>query len=106
MIVFAIGFLSCEDKSTSPITNDNLNAPVTTNVTNSFSYSVHANQYSSDAQSTLSFLSDSLIVTLSSSDYQSGQVTVSVRDTLNAVIFADTVRSNKTIAIVVKGCPG
>lgn len=99
MIVLTVSFLSCEDKSTSP-TSNNLNAPVITNVTNSFTYSANAKQYSDNSQNNLSFLSDSLIVTLSFTDYLSGQAIVSVRDSLNTAIFSDTLKSNKTTVIV------
>jgi hypothetical protein len=100
---FIIGMIlcltSCKDNSTSTIVHDSLNSPVTTNVTNSFTYSINANQYSDNSNNDLSFLSDSLVVTLSSSSYSSGQAIILVSDSSNATIFSDTVKSNKTIVI-------
>jgi hypothetical protein len=90
---------SCVDQSTSTTVLDILHSPVTTNVTNSFTFSIDANQYSGNSNSDLSFLSDSLVITLSSTSYSSGQAIVFVSDASNAPIFSDTVRSNKTIAI-------
>ncbi|MFA4923958.1 MAG: hypothetical protein WC557_07185 [Ignavibacteriaceae bacterium] len=100
MIGMILCLTSCKDTSTTSTTvHDNLNAPVITNVTNSFTYSINANQYSSKSNNDLSFLSDSLVVTLSSSTYSSGQAIISVSDSSNAMIFSDTVKSNKTIVI-------
>jgi hypothetical protein len=90
---------SCKDNSISTTVLSNLNSPVTANVTNSFTYSINANQYSDNSHNDLSFLSDSLVVTLSSSSYSSGQAIVFVSDSSNATIFSDTVKSNKTIVI-------
>lgn len=99
-VVIAVCCFSCETTTTEPPPGPDVNAPVTANVTNTFTYSVNANQFSDNSQNTLNFLSDSLVVTLSSSEYLSGQAIVSLRDSVNASVFSDTVRSNKTIAIV------
>jgi hypothetical protein len=90
---------SCTNNSTSPTVNDILHSPVTTNVTNSFTFSIDANRYSDISFNELSFLSDSLVVTLTCTSYSSGQAIFFVSDVSNATIFSDTVRSNKTIAI-------
>jgi len=90
---------SCTNTSTSPTVSDILHAPVTTNVPNSFTFSIDANQYTDNSNNDLSFLSDSLVVTLSSTGYISGQAIIFVSDASNATIFTDTVRSNKTVAI-------
>ena len=90
---------SCRDKSTTTEVHDNLNSPVTAIGTNGFTYTVNANQYSETSQNDLTFLSDSLVVTLSCSNYLSGQAIISVKDSQNVSIFLDTVKSNKTIAI-------
>lgn len=90
---------SCTDQSGSSIAIDILHSPVITNTTNSFTFSIDARGYSDNSNSNLSFLSDSLVVTLSSTSYSSGQAIISVSDVSNATIFSDTVRSNKTIAI-------
>jgi hypothetical protein len=90
---------SCQDTSTPTTVLDILHSPVTTNVTNNFTFSIDANQYSDNSNNILSFLSDSLVVTLSSTSYSSGQAIISVSDSSYATIFTDTVRSNKTIAI-------
>ena len=91
--------ISCRDKSTTTEVHDNINSPVTANVTNSFTYTVNANQFSENSQNDLSFLSDSLVVTLSSINFLSGQAIISVKDSQSVSIFSDTVKSNKTIAI-------
>jgi hypothetical protein len=100
---FIIGMIlcltSCEDNSNSTTEQDNLNSPVITNVVNSFTYSINANQYSDNSHNDLSFLSDSLVVTLSSSNYSSGQAIILVSDSSHATIFSDTVKSNKTIVL-------
>ena len=90
---------SCTNNSTSPTVSDILHAPVTTNTTNSFTFSIDASRYSDNSTNDLSFLSDSLVVTLSSTGYFFGQAIILVSDASNTTIFTDTVRSNKTIAI-------
>jgi hypothetical protein len=92
-------FTSCHDKSNPTQVNDIVNFPVTTNVTNSFTYTISASQFSDNSQNNLSFQSDSLVITLTCVDYVSGQAIVSVRDSLSQSIFSDTVKSNKTTAI-------
>ena len=99
IIVMILCLTSCKDNSVSTIVQNNVNSPVTTNVTNSFTYSVNANQYSDNSNNNLSFLSDSLVVTLTASSYSSGQAIILVSDASNATIFTDTVRSNKTNVI-------
>jgi hypothetical protein len=94
-----LSLVSCQDATGPTTVSDLLHAPVTTNITNSFTYTIDANQYSNNSRSDLTFLSDSLFVTLSSSAYVSGQAIISLSDSANAIIFSDTVRSNKTIAI-------
>jgi hypothetical protein len=98
-IVMILCLTSCQNNSNPTTVLDILHAPVTTNVTNSFTFSIDANQYSDNSNNILSFLSDSLVVTLTSSSYLSGQAIISVSDSSYATIFSDTVRSNKTIAI-------
>jgi hypothetical protein len=90
---------SCTNGSTSPGVIDILHSPVTTNTTNSFTFTIDANQYSDNSHSTLTFYSDSLVITLSSTSYFFGQAIFSVSDSSSSIIFSDTVRSNKTIAI-------
>ena len=99
IMMLMVCLASCTDKSTTTEVHDNINSHVTANVTNSFTYTVNANQYSENSQNVLTFLSDSIVVTLSSINYISGQAIISVKDSLNAPIFLDTVKSNKTIAI-------
>jgi hypothetical protein len=96
-IIFCLN--SCKDDSTTSTAHDDSNSPVVANVMDSFAYTVNANQYSCNSQNDLNFLSDSLIVTLSSINYSSGQAIIVVNDSSNATIFSDTVKSNKTIAI-------
>jgi hypothetical protein len=100
---FTIGIIlcltSCQNNSNPATVLDILHSPVTTNVTNSFTFSIDANQYSDNSNNVLSFLSDSLVVTLTCTNYSSGQAIISVSDSAYATIFSDTVRSNKTIAI-------
>ena len=91
--------VSCRETSTTTEVHDNTNSPVTANVTNSFTYTVNGDQFSENSQNDLSFSSDSLVVTLSSINYLSGQAIISVKDSQNVSVFVDTVKSNKTIAI-------
>ena len=101
--LFIIGMIlclnSCKNSSTPTTIHDNLNSPVTTNVTNSFTFSVNANQFSMTSDNVLNFLSDSLVITLSSTSYISGQAIIVVSDSSSATIFSDTIKSNKVIAI-------
>ncbi len=91
--------ISCDKSSNPTQVYDPVNFPVTTNVTNSFTYTVNASQFSDNSQNNLSFLSDSLVITLTCSNFSSGQAVVTVRDSLGGSVFSDTVRSNKTTAI-------
>lgn len=77
----------------------NINSPVMTNLIGNFTYSVNATRYSDSSLSDLTFSSGSLVVTLTSSKYSSGQAVILVSDSSNATIFSDTVKSNKTIVI-------
>lgn len=91
---------SCKEESTNTVeVHDNGNAPVTANVTNTFTYTINANRFSGNSNNELSFLSDSLVIALSSTLYSSGQAIVVVSDSSNKVVFSDTVKSDKTIAI-------
>ncbi|MBI5021012.1 MAG: hypothetical protein HZB59_06215 [Ignavibacteriales bacterium] len=99
IISIILSINSCKDDVATTTANDDSNSPVVANVTNSFTYTVNANQYSSNSQNDLNFLSDSLVVTLSSSNYSSGQAIIVLNDSANATIFSDTLKSNKTIAI-------
>jgi hypothetical protein len=80
----AIGMIlclsSCMDNSNSTTALDFLHSPVTTNVTNSFTFSIDANQFFDNSDHFLSFLSDSLVITLSSTGYSSGQAIIFVSD--------------------------
>ena len=99
----AIGMIlclsSCMDSPNSTTALDILHSPVTTNVTNSFTFTIDANRFYDNSDHFLSFLSDSLVITLSSTGYSSGQAIIFVSDAVDAPIFSDTVRSNKTVAI-------
>lgn len=90
---------SCKDSTTSSTVYDNLNSPVSTNVANSFTYTINANQYSQTSYHDLNFPSDSLVITLTSSTHLSGQAIISVRDSSGTTIFSDTVTTNKTVVI-------
>jgi hypothetical protein len=100
VVVMILCLHSCNDNSTKPTDNGNVNSPVITNLTNNFTYSVQARNYTATDENTLSFTSDSLIVTLTSSEYLSGIAIVSLRDSLDTVIFTDTIQSNETNVIV------
>jgi hypothetical protein len=92
-------FSSCTNNSSSPLVSDIFHAPVTANVTNGFTFTVDATQYSDNSNNDLNFLSDSLVVTLSSTSYVSGRAIIVVSDAANVIIFSDTIRSNKTVGI-------
>lgn len=88
-----------ESSTTGPSTLADLNTPVTASALNAFTYTVHASQFSQSFTQPLTFTSDSLVVTLTSSDYSGGQATVQVADSLGATVFTDTVTSNKVVAL-------
>ncbi len=95
-----LSIFSCENNSTESTDDRNINSLVITNATNSFTYSIRAENYTATDENTLSFTSDSLIVTLTSSEYLSGIAIVSLRDSLSTIIFTDTIQSNETNVIV------
>jgi hypothetical protein len=99
MLATILSFTSCKDKSNPIQVNDIVNFPVTANVTNSFTYTLNASNYSDNSQNNLSFLSDSLVITLTCANFVSGQAIVTVKDSLSRTVFSDTVRSSKTTAI-------
>jgi len=99
IVGMAVCLTSCKEDSTIPPEYENLNAPVTTNLTNNFTYSIIAKNYSGTTTNDLYFLSDSLLVTLTTSTYSSGQAIVELSDSLHNTIFSDTVKSNKTVVI-------
>lgn len=91
---------SCKETTTNTTeVHNNLNAPVTANVTNSFTYTINAKQFSGNSNNELSFHSDSLVVALTSTLYSAGQAIVVVTDSANEIVFSDTIKSNKVIAI-------
>ena len=91
---------ACKDKSsTSPPAYSDVNTPVTASTLNTFTYTIHASQFSQSISQSLTFTSDSLVITLTTSDYTGGQAQIQVLDSLNATIFADTVSSNKVVAL-------
>ncbi|HTP12019.1 MAG TPA: hypothetical protein VMM37_00240 [Bacteroidota bacterium] len=93
----AIVCLSACSETSGPTNSHNLiNHPVKTNAPNSFTYTVSAENFSDNSEDPLSFASDTLVVTLTCMNYVSGQAVISVRDSLGGVVFADTVRTNKT----------
>jgi len=100
MIIMFLSIYSCKNKSTESTDDHNFNSSVITNTTNSFTYSIRAENYTATDEHTLSFTSDSLIVTLTSSEYLSGIAIVSLRDSLSTVIFTDTIQSNETNVII------
>ncbi|MBA4311360.1 MAG: hypothetical protein C0417_01900 [Chlorobiaceae bacterium] len=99
IIVLILCFTSCKDNGTTSTIHNDLNSPVIANVANSFTNTINANKFSCNSQNDLNFLSDSLTVTILSTNYSSGQAIIVVSDSSNATIFSDTVKSNKTIAI-------
>lgn len=91
---------SCKETTTNTTeVHDNLNAPVTANVTNSFTYTINAKQFSINSTNELNFISDSLVIALSATLFSAGQAIVVVSDSANKIVFSDTVKSDKTIAI-------
>lgn len=99
MIVLVLFISSCEDNAMDPPIDLTVNAPVIANIANSFTYTVRARNFTADVSGVLTFSSDSLTITVTSSEYASGSAIVAVRDSFNSVIFTDTVRSNKVTAI-------
>ena len=99
---FFIGMIflltSCKETTTNTTdVHDNLNAPVTANVTNSFTYTINAKQFSINSTNELNFISDSLVIALSATLFSAGQAIVVVSDSANKIVFSDTVKSDKLI---------
>ncbi len=91
--------LTCKDSSTEPELSADMNLPITTNVPNSFTYALHARQYSESTSHTLNFTSDSLVITLTAFAYAGGLARFEVLDSFNRTVFLDTVKSNKTTVL-------
>lgn len=100
MIIMFLSIYSCTNKSTESTDDHSINSLVITNTTNSFTYSIRAENYTATDEQTLSFTSDSLLVTLTSSEYLSGMAIVTLSDSLSTVIFTDTIQSNETKVLV------
>ena len=78
--------LTCTDSSTEPDLNADTNLPITTNVPNSFTYALHARQYSESMSQTLNFTSDSPVLTLTAHACAGGLARFEVFDSLEALL--------------------
>ena len=100
ILISLLCLTSCKDNTVSTTLHDSINSPVTTNVPNSFIYTVNANLFSDNSVNDLTFLQDSLVITLAASNYSSGQAVIVINDSSNIVLYSDTVKSNKTTVIL------
>lgn len=92
----------CKSDSVSPSTTGS-NTPVIANASNAFSFIIAANNYSSNYNSSLSFTKDSLAISITSANYSSGKVLLSIADSSGSVIVQDSVMANKVVAETLSG---
>jgi hypothetical protein len=100
-ITLSLMLVACkkESSTSTPSVTPDVNTPVTASALNAFTYTIHASQFSQGVTQPLTFTSDSLVITLTASNYGGGQALIQVLDSLGVTLFADTVSSNKIVAL-------
>ena len=104
LFVFCIILASCKTNSVSPsaMTAD---LPVIANTINAYTFSFEANNSSSTYSNDLTFTSDSIMIpyTITSSNYKSGSVSLSIVNSGGAIILKDSLFMNEVITGLIIG---
>ena len=101
-------FGGCKENSTVSIQSSTTNnTPVVVSTTNAFTYAIDANAYTASTAYDLTFSTDSIACTLAVGGYVSGNASMYIRDSMNSIVFHDSVTTNKAIVITQasKGIP-
>jgi hypothetical protein len=88
---------SCKSNSVSPSTSAT-NSPVIANAANAFSFALDGNNFSSSYRYALTFTTDSVAIVVTSGNYATGKVNLSITDSAGMVVFQDSVLTNKVVA--------
>lgn len=94
LLIFLLFVVACVEDPADP-NNPNNSMPVIVNTTNTYTYSIHAQDYSNVLTDYLNFNSDSLEVYITLGNYTSGSGSISIESD-SMVIFSDSLNSNKT----------
>lgn len=93
-LVIAAYFAGCtEDTTVNPP-----NTPVIASTSNAFAYTLAANSYSANSEYELSFTTDSLAYSIIVSGYMSGNGSLTIMDSNNLNVYAESLQSNKVVA--------
>lgn len=79
------------------------NTPVIASVPNTFTFVLDANNYTQNQNWALTFTTDSLVLSVVSSNHESGSFSYSVTDSTNTTILQGTITTNTVIATTQTG---
>ncbi len=95
ILIFLLLFLiACVEDPTDP-NNPNNNMPIIINTTNTYTYTIQAEDYSHELTDYLSFNSDSIEVYITLGNYSSGSGNIRIESD-SLIIFVDSLNSNRT----------
>ncbi len=100
VIVFFVLLVGCDDNSVdfnSPIITAFDNTPVVANTLNAYTFTVSANDFALTRVDSLSFDTDSLVVTLTLASHSSGGGDISVVTANSTTIFSESLNANKVL---------
>ena len=95
--LFVVG---CEDDLTDPtdfITTPYDNTPIVVNTLNAYTFTLSANDFSMDRVDSLSFNSDSLVVTLTLANHSTGSGDISIFTSDSSPLFSEALDANKVV---------
>jgi hypothetical protein len=97
ILIFVLFFIffTCEENSTDP-NNPNNSTPVIVSGKNFYTYSINADEYTSQLSNTLNFDADSIEIYISLGNYQNGSGIFAVKSK-SETIYSDSLNGNKTV---------
>jgi hypothetical protein len=92
-------FLGCNKNNiTNPMPTSTNNIPIIANAPNAFSFVLAANSYTSSTDFNVSFTTDSLACSIVISNQTSGNASLAILDSNNAVVYSDSLLNNQVLA--------
>jgi hypothetical protein len=97
ILIFVLFFIffACEENSTDP-NNPHNSTPVIVSGKNFYTYSINADEYTSQLSNTLNFDADSIEIYISLGNYQNGSGIFTVKSK-SETIYSDSLNGNKTV---------
>ena len=98
--IVSLALIGCTDNSkdiTKSITTPYDNIPIVVNTLNAYTFTLNANHFSIDRIDSLSFNTDSLVVTLTLANYGTGGGKLSIIGIDSTLIFTELLDKNKVV---------